>query len=241
MTAATGQFATPRWPNMYPALSTCNWTILAPPGANVKIVFTSLKLEDHVGSDCRTAYDKLDIYDIVNTTTTNLLETFCGTRESLEITEEGNISVVFSSDNRVQAEGFHAWYYISAPSTTSAPTTKLTTTVTTTPQLPENEYFTRTSTNVNYTVHNNDSSRLINMSIQAHIIDSNINESSVKLAMTGKDLNDNKDDVIKLTAIFVEPDLHNYNSGNSTYEFDGETGKYQFKSILERLYSSPKF
>ncbi|WAR31432.1 CUBN-like protein [Mya arenaria] len=221
-----GQFASPRWPGMYPANSACNWTLVAPFGGQVMLRFTSVKLEDHTASSCRTAYDKIQVYDVVNTTS-NLVRTLCGTSESTIITSNGNIvSVVFTSDNRVQAEGFHATYTFILPTTTSSTTTTSTTSTaipkvtTQSPYVSVNQHANKTSImDTNDDVQTNNTVQ-VNIKLKSENI-----SSSIKLAMTG-DSNDNKNhDVIKLTAIFVEPDMRNeFGDKNNSVLFDGETG-----------------
>ena len=99
--------------------------------SQIYLRFNSVKLEDHLGSRCATAYDKIDIYE-GNSSSSPLLYTLCGTASPLSFKSTLNsLYIEFISDSRVQSEGFHASYKLIYPSTTSTSTTTSTTSVTT--------------------------------------------------------------------------------------------------------------
>ena len=131
LTSDNGEFATPRWPNAYPPSSKCYWRIQGPPLSQIVLRFNSVQLEDHTGSNCKTAYDKIEIYD-GDTEHSYHVTTICGYKNSFSFTSSVNsLFVSFVSDHRVQAKGFHASYrfILSVPSTsllsTSATTTRI--------------------------------------------------------------------------------------------------------------------
>ncbi|XP_060567434.1 uncharacterized protein LOC132726178 [Ruditapes philippinarum] len=219
-TKDNGEFASPRWPNSYQAMTSCHWHIQGPENSKVFLRFSSIELEDHTGSSCLTAYDKIEIYD--SFTTSNHLKTLCGNRRSTSFTSSGSsLYIVFTSDSRVQAKGFHASYTFILPSTTTTTTTPPTTTTdgsttisTTGPSLKKL---------LNVTAEN---STLYNRSLDILArpdTDSSNLSLSMKLAMISYDKEVNKD--IKLTAVFVEPSTDDSDEKNSNTTLPGEGKK----------------
>ena len=204
---------------MYPALSACEWRIEAPEGATIVFHFSSLQLEDHTGSNCRTAFDKVDIYD-GNITTSNHMRTLCGRTPSdinSAFTSTGNIVILtFVSDSRVQAKGFHANYRFNLKTTTTPTTTTSTTTTSTTTEdsgltMGDNSSSTNDATQ-SYPQSGND-------------VNSN---ASIHMAMVSQDKNGGKQ-TVELTAIFVEPyfddKLNPAGERNESLATNGVTGK----------------
>ena len=109
-------------------MTSCSYRITGPLISQIYLRFNSVHLEDHFGSRCPTAYDKIDIYD-GNSSASPLLDTLCGTMQPVSFTSTLNsLFIEFISDSRVQSEGFHASYKFIYPSTTSSTTTTTTTT-----------------------------------------------------------------------------------------------------------------
>ena len=123
-----GEFASPRWPHRYPAMTSCQYIITGPTMSQIYLRFNTVHLEDHVGSSCITAYDKINIYD-GNSSASHLLETLCGTMPPTSFKSTSNILYIeFITDSRVQSEGFHASYKFIYHTTTSSTITTSTTT-----------------------------------------------------------------------------------------------------------------
>lgn len=197
LTSSNGQFASPRWPNLYPSHSSCQWRISGPPGATILVRFSSLELEDHTGSNCKTAYDKIEIYDS-DFTTSNSPTTLCGNIDNYLFTSTANlVTFVFTSDARVQAKGFHASYAIIEATTTTQSTT---TTKITTDNSLEN---TRTSArpNASFELYPVADIRTDNEHASGKL--ENISDS-VQMAMVGEEA-DSDGKTVDLTAVFVEP------------------------------------
>ncbi|MFT7803039.1 G-protein coupled receptor 126 isoform X3 [Arapaima gigas] len=102
LTAPEGSFWSPCYPSNYPKNQACCWTLKAPPGFIVQIVFLDFELEEALGC----------IYDrVVVSTGTNSVP-FCGiTANGLTLNSSGNImDVSFNSDFSVQKRGFNISY-----------------------------------------------------------------------------------------------------------------------------------
>lgn len=98
--------------------------------SQIYLRFNSIHLEDHLGSRCRTAYDKIDVYD-GNTSASPLLKTLCGSMPPTSFQSTSNsLYVEFIADSRVQLEGFHASYKFIFHTTTYTSTVTATTTST---------------------------------------------------------------------------------------------------------------
>ena len=129
LTEDNGEFASPRWPQRYPSMSSCSYLITGPPLSQIYLRFNSIHLEAHIGSSCKTAYDKINIYD-GNSSMTTLLETLCGNMQSYSLQSTTNTFYVeFITDSRVQLTGFHASYTFLYQTTTTYSTTTSTTSV----------------------------------------------------------------------------------------------------------------
>lgn len=206
-------------------MTSCHWHIRGPKNSNIFLRFTFIELEDHTGSSCRTAYDKIDIYD--SNFTTNHITTLCGNRRPDSFTSSGSsLYIMFSSDSRVQAKGFHASYtfiYTSTTTTTSSSTT--TTTISkmisslTDASSVKNKKGVTLPTNLT----------LDRISTESSLFETKNLSLSVKMAMVAAE--EDNSDVIKLTAIFVEPivnddddDDDNEIVNKSVYN-DGKTSK----------------
>lgn len=114
-----GQLASPRWPNAYPPFSSCDWTIKAPKSCTIYLSFSSVELEQHMKTDCATAYDKIELYD-GKISNDSRIATFCGKISSVSYTSSSQVFYVkFMSDDRVQNRGFHAAYTFKCPKTTT--------------------------------------------------------------------------------------------------------------------------
>ena len=182
--------------------------------SQIYLRFNSIKLEDHFGSRCSTAYDKISIYD-GNSSASPLLDTLCGSTSPLSFTSTSNaVYMEFISDSRVQSEGFHASYKFIYPSTTTTTTTTATTTTSVTTGA-----ITHLRSLLNKTDISNDKT--------AEGTSDHNNSISVNLA-----LHDRSDGHEKLDASFIEPtelqDGDDPNSRNDDIASDpGIIGKHK--------------
>lgn len=189
-----------------------------------------MELEDHMGSNCRTAYDTIDIYDGDNTTA-NHLKTFCGNRRHASITSTGNsLYIVFVSDSRVQAKGFHASYAFILPVTSTLTTTDVTVAAVAATKSTSKENSQNYSSGENDNTQENVHSDNMSMHTASPSLSVDVDNMSlaVNMAMVGEDERNDIGDVIKLTAIFVEPAIDDdpMEDANVTLTLFGKTSKY---------------
>lgn len=209
LTKDNGQFASPRWPNMYPAHASCRWRIIAPPGGTIRVRFSPLELEDHIGSSCKTAYDKIDIYD-GDFMASNHSRTICGNGGNTEYTSIGNVVLVlFTTDSRVQAKGFRASYSFIIKTTTTL--------FTTTTRRDETTVTLSISANTSdsYSSGSSLTQKAQNMS------------DSINMAIVSQH-DDDKGVNIRLTAVFEEPSIDDgvFSDDNVTDSEKGRTSKF---------------
>ena len=98
LTDAQGEFTSPCYPDKYPNLQTCKWTLQAPAGFIIQLSFLDFDLEEAPGC----------IYDWVVVNTGNADVKFCGpTANGLTLNSTGNVmELSFVSDFSVQKRGF---------------------------------------------------------------------------------------------------------------------------------------
>ncbi|XP_071844058.1 cubilin-like isoform X6 [Apostichopus japonicus] len=95
----------PNYPDYYPNLSYCTYTIRAPSNKMIRLTFHTFSLESH--SDC--SFDSLKVYAGLSPSVDNLQQTLCGQRESFVVRNSGNeMLLVFKSDTSVRGTGFKA-------------------------------------------------------------------------------------------------------------------------------------
>ncbi|XP_078131571.1 adhesion G-protein coupled receptor G6 [Sander vitreus] len=99
LTDAQGEFTSPCYPEKYPNLHTCKWTLQAPAGFIIQLSFLDFDLEEAPGC----------IYDWVVVNTGNTDVKFCGpTANGLTLNSTGNVmELSFFSDFSVQKRGFN--------------------------------------------------------------------------------------------------------------------------------------
>ncbi|KAM8945508.1 adhesion G-protein coupled receptor G6 [Pelodytes ibericus] len=102
LTAPSGHFTSPCYPQLYPNSQDCRWTIRAPPGFIIHLTFVDFDIEE--AQNCM--YDSLSIN---NGETTSK---FCGiTAKGLSFNSSGNEMIIsFTSDFSIQKKGFNATY-----------------------------------------------------------------------------------------------------------------------------------
>lgn len=99
---SSGVIKSPCYPQKYPNLQTCRWTMQAPPGHIVQLSFVDFELEEAPGC----IYDSV----VVNTGLNDVR--FCGlTAHGLTQNSTGNVMVLsFNTDFSVQKRGFYVEY-----------------------------------------------------------------------------------------------------------------------------------
>ncbi|XP_040266284.1 embryonic protein UVS.2-like [Bufo bufo] len=109
-TAPIGIISSPGYDQqqMYPPLSDCTWTILAPVGYRVQLAFADFSLE--ASTPC--SYDSLEIRDGMLSTSPLLGNAYCGTTTIQPLSSTNNALLLhFQSDGSVESTGFQAKYY----------------------------------------------------------------------------------------------------------------------------------
>ncbi|KAM5163990.1 adhesion G-protein coupled receptor G6 isoform 2-T2 [Mantella aurantiaca] len=102
LTAPSGHFTSPCYPEMYPNSQDCNWTLIAPVGFIIQVTFVDFEVEE--AQNCM--YDSVSINNGENTSK------FCGiTAKGLTFNSTGSEMVLtFVSDFSIQKKGFSATY-----------------------------------------------------------------------------------------------------------------------------------
>lgn len=99
--------SSPGWPSKYSPSQNCTWVIAAPLGARVILTFVKVDLEEDIKRPCHSSYDFIQIQEQSENSSTFI----CGRYDRFTYNSTGNtLFVHFSSDNRVEKSGFHAFY-----------------------------------------------------------------------------------------------------------------------------------
>nr|XP_011417151.2 uncharacterized protein LOC105320781 [Crassostrea gigas] len=102
-----GEMSSPGWPSKYSPSQNCTWVIAAPPGVRIILTFVKVDLEEDIKRPCHSSYDFIQIQEHYENSSTYI----CGKYERFSYNSTGNtLFVHFSSDNRVEKSGFHAFY-----------------------------------------------------------------------------------------------------------------------------------
>ncbi|XP_060075561.1 cubilin-like [Ylistrum balloti] len=103
----TGSFASPNYPNNYPHLRVCEWSINVASGTKIELTLDDFNFEPH--ASC--GFDGLEIYGGMDSASP-LLATLCHTQTEPQVfTATGNqMFLRFRSDFYVSGRGFHATY-----------------------------------------------------------------------------------------------------------------------------------
>lgn len=99
---AQGRFKSPCYPQKYPNSQTCRWTMQAPTGFIIQLLFLDFELEEAPG--CK--------YDWVMVNAGNTETRFCGlTANGMTLNSSGNVmELSFTSDFSIQKKGFSVSY-----------------------------------------------------------------------------------------------------------------------------------
>ncbi|XP_038060664.1 bone morphogenetic protein 1 homolog isoform X1 [Patiria miniata] len=95
--------------NNYGSQEDCEWTILAPQGYSVRLMFRSFDIEHETECD----YDSLEVLD-GDSYDSERIGRFCGHKIPDDIISQGeNLRLIFRSDDTISKKGFYAEYQIS--------------------------------------------------------------------------------------------------------------------------------
>lgn len=108
LTATSGSFTSPCYPEMYPNSQDCKWTIRAPVGFIIQVTFVDFDVEEAQGC----------MYDSLSINNGETVSKFCGiTAKGLTFNSTGNVMIItFVSDFSIQKKGFSITYNIVAVS-----------------------------------------------------------------------------------------------------------------------------
>ncbi|KAM3931572.1 adhesion G-protein coupled receptor G6 isoform 3-T3 [Leptodactylus fuscus] len=108
LTAPSGSFTSPCYPEMYPNSQDCKWTIRAPVGFIIHVTFVDFDVEE--AQNC--------MYDSLSINNGETVSKFCGiTAKGLSFNSTGNVMIItFVSDFSIQKKGFYITYNIVAVS-----------------------------------------------------------------------------------------------------------------------------
>ncbi|KAM9844994.1 CUB domain-containing protein 2 [Aulostomus maculatus] len=110
LSAVTGNFTSPHFPNIYPNNINCHWSISIATGYRIKLFFPVMDLEDRNSLSDECDYDSVAVYDGDSQTDT-LLGRWCGREQPTSLISKGNkMLVVLSTDRNEAHRGFAASY-----------------------------------------------------------------------------------------------------------------------------------
>ncbi|TDH05923.1 hypothetical protein EPR50_G00127460 [Perca flavescens] len=110
LSAVSGNFSSPHFPNIYPNNINCHWSITLAAGYRIKLYFPIMDLEDRNSLSDKCDYDSVAVYDGDSQTDT-LLGRWCGREQPPFLVSKGNkLLVVLSTDRNVAHRGFTASY-----------------------------------------------------------------------------------------------------------------------------------
>uniref|UniRef100_A0AAY4DDE3 Suppressor of tumorigenicity 14 protein homolog n=1 Tax=Denticeps clupeoides TaxID=299321 RepID=A0AAY4DDE3_9TELE len=107
LTGNSGTFTSPKYPDFYPQLTQCEWTIRVPQGKFVKVVFDKFRMVEPGQSNSVCQKDYVEIGT----------RKMCGTSSNLmEASQSNEMTVKFISDSSYVDRGFSATYTAYEPS-----------------------------------------------------------------------------------------------------------------------------
>uniref|UniRef100_A0A3Q1JHX3 CUB domain-containing protein n=1 Tax=Anabas testudineus TaxID=64144 RepID=A0A3Q1JHX3_ANATE len=110
LSAVSGNFSSPHFPNIYPNNINCHWSIALAAGYRIKLFFPVMDLEDRNSLSDECDYDSIAVYDGDSQTDT-LLGRWCGREQPSSLISKGNkLLVVLSTDRNKAHRGFTASY-----------------------------------------------------------------------------------------------------------------------------------
>lgn len=110
LSAVSGNFSSPRFPNIYPNNINCHWGITQAAGYRVKLFFPFMDLEDRNSLSSECDYDSVTVYD-GDSQADAVLGRWCGRERPSSLVSRGNrLLVVLSTDRNGAYRGFTAAY-----------------------------------------------------------------------------------------------------------------------------------
>lgn len=111
LSAVSGNFSSPHYPNIYPNNINCHWSITLAAGYRIKLYFPTMDLEDRNSLSDECDYDSIAVYD-GDSQADNLLGSWCGREQPSSLISKGNkLLVVLSTDRNKAHRGFTASYF----------------------------------------------------------------------------------------------------------------------------------
>uniref|UniRef100_H3C0B5 CUB domain containing protein 2 n=1 Tax=Tetraodon nigroviridis TaxID=99883 RepID=H3C0B5_TETNG len=110
LSAVSGTFSSPRFPNIYPNNINCHWGITQAAGYRVKLFFPFMDLEDQNSLSGECDYDSVTVYD-GDSQTDAVLGRWCGRERPPSLISRSNkLLVVLRTDRNGAYRGFTAAY-----------------------------------------------------------------------------------------------------------------------------------
>ncbi|KAM4552130.1 CUB domain-containing protein 2 [Odontesthes bonariensis] len=115
LSAVSGNFSSPHFPNIYPNNINCHWSITLAAGYRIKLFFPVMDLEGRNSLSNECDYDSVAVYDGDSQRDT-LLGRFCGREQPPILVSKGNkLLVVLSTDRNEAHRGFTASFLGEVP------------------------------------------------------------------------------------------------------------------------------
>uniref|UniRef100_A0A3B3YKM0 CUB domain-containing protein n=1 Tax=Poecilia mexicana TaxID=48701 RepID=A0A3B3YKM0_9TELE len=110
LSAVSGNFSSPHFPNIYPNNINCHWSITLQAGYRIKLFFPVMDLEGRNSLSDECDYDSVSVYDGDSQADT-LMGRWCGREKPSSLVSKGNkLLVVLSTDRNEAHRGFTASY-----------------------------------------------------------------------------------------------------------------------------------
>ncbi|XP_028328899.1 CUB domain-containing protein 2 [Gouania willdenowi] len=110
LSAVSGNFSSPHFPNIYPNNINCHWSIVLADGYRIKLFFPFMEIEDRNSLSNECDYDSVAVYDGESEADT-MLGRFCGREHPPSLISKGNkLLVVLRTDRNEAHKGFTASY-----------------------------------------------------------------------------------------------------------------------------------
>ncbi|MEQ2175991.1 hypothetical protein GOODEAATRI_023474, partial [Goodea atripinnis] len=110
LSAVSGNFSSPHFPNIYPNNINCHWSITLEAGYRIKLFFPVVDLEGRNSLSDECDYDSVSVYD-GDSQADALIGRWCGRERPPSLISKGNkLLVVLSTDRNEAHRGFTATY-----------------------------------------------------------------------------------------------------------------------------------
>ena len=109
LTSMSGSITSPNHPNLYPTNMDCMWGILVHPLAEIVLTIHVLHVEEDSKNPGRCVYDYVEVRAGLQRDST-LLARYCGKVNTTIFTRQGNMSLLFVSDQDKEYVGLNSSY-----------------------------------------------------------------------------------------------------------------------------------